>query len=251
MRAFTNTQVSKEELLTNIREHQAYDRFQKGHFWDEGNATGCGVGCTIHEFARGMESEHSAYEYLFGIPAELAVLEDSLFEQMAREDDLGRWPEEFISSIPEGGDLDRAAGRWLLKVLEHPESPFAHAHERKTTRTAAQLLRHWVQTGEQDLALAELTKEAQEELIKTKDGADHATEVAARVARYITYRTRHEPYTTTQMLLLDSICGFTTTSYDDNQKGVPKSSHFESARDECLDKLSRMLLETLQESPQE
>ena len=247
MRAFTNTRVSKEELLTNIREHQAYERFQKGHFWDENNATGCGVGCTIHEFARGMESEHSAYEYLFGIPAELAVLEDSLFEQMARDEDLGRWPEEFISSIPEGADLDRAAGRWLLKLLEQADSPFAHAHGRKSIQTAREVLRHWTQTGEKEPELAGLAQEA----LETTHRTDHSTEMAEQIARYITYRTRTEPYTTTEMLLLDSICGFMTTSYANNQKGVPQDNAFESPKQECLDKLSRMLLETLQESLQE
>lgn len=247
MRAFTNTQVTKEQLLENIREHREYDRFQQGHYWDENIATGCGVGCTIHDFGPGMESEHAAYEDLFGIPAELAVLEDSLFEQMARKHDLGRWPEEFISSIPEGADLDRAAGRWLLRLLEKADSPFAHAHGRKSIQTAREVLRHWAQTGEKEPELAGLANEALEEAMKTKHLADHSTEVAEQIARYITYRTRTEPYTTTEMLVLDSICGFIATAYSNNQKGVPGNSDFESRKQECLDKLSRMLLETLEE----
>ena len=247
MRAFTNTQVSKEQLLKNIRKHKEAEAFQKGNYWDEEGETGCSIGCSIHDFEPGMESNHAAYEGLFGIPAELAVLEDSLFERMERDENLGRWPEEFISSIPEGADLDRAAGRWLLKLLEHPESPFEHAQGRKCIQTTREVLRHWTQTGEKEPELAGLAQEA----LETTHRTDHSSEVAEQIARYITYRTRTEPYTTTEMLLLDSICGFMTASYANNQKGVPQDNAFESPKQECLDKLSRMLLETLQENLQE
>ena len=246
MRAFTDTKVSKEQLLQSIRYHQEADHFRKGEFWNDTNETGCGVGCSIHDFAPGMESEHSTYEDLFGIPMELAVLEDALFEQMDREDDLGRWPKEFISAIPQGANLDRAAGRWLLKLLEHPGSPLVHAQGKRTIQTARELLRHWTQTGEAEPNLAQ---EALAAIMETKHTAahDHTTGVAEQVGLYVRNRVRDEPYTTQEMLVPDSICSYAAISYSDTQEGVPKNENFKSTDREALEMVSILLLETLRE----
>ena len=245
MRAFTNTQVSKEQLLDNIRKHQEAEAFQKGNYWNEEEQTGCGIGCSIHDFQPGMENEHWVYEDLFGIPAELAHLEDSLFEGMDREEDLGRWPKEFISSIPVGADLDRTVGRWLLKVLEHPDSPLVHAHRRQSTRAARDLLRHWVQTGEAQPGLVGDCETALRDFKLVRKEEDHANCIAEQVARYVVFRDWGEGPDDKKSLMLDIICSCVTTSYFDNQGGIPKDDSFSTAQEEAMEILSSLILETL------
>ena len=251
MRAFTNTQVSKEQLLRNIRKHQIADAYQKGDYWNEEEETGCGIGCSIHDFEPGMENNHAAYENLFGIPTELAVLEDSLFERMDRDENLGQWPEDFISSIPEGADLGRAAGRWLLKVLEHPESPLAHAQERKATRGARDLLRQWIKTGKTQASLAAACTMTLHDLKMTGKLDDHATCVAEQVVQYVRLREQDGGSATKKRVMLDLICDCAATSYDNEREGIPKDQDFATAQSEGLDILSRLLLETLRETPRD
>ena len=247
MRAFTNTRIGKERLLRNIRKHRAADAFQKDEYWDDEEETGCGIGCSIHDFARGMENNHSAYEYLFGIPTELAQLEDFLFEGMNREEDLGRWPEEFISAIPEGADLDRSAGRWLLKILEHPESPLAHAHERESTRAARDLLRHWTKTGKMQADLDAAYEKIPHDPKMAEKELDHADLVVDHVVQYVRLRDQGVGSANKRATMLDRICTCAAKSYVDKQEGKPKNQDFATAETEGMDTLSRFLLETLRE----
>ena len=142
MRTFTATPVPKDALLERLHQHRDNDSFQRGHFWNPMTATGCSVGCTIHDFAPGEEAQHEEYERLFGIPAELAVLEDSIFEHMGDVPNPTAWPLEFIQSIPPGKDLDQAAGRWIQKLLQHPDSPLSPAHQEPHTLAAHSLITH-------------------------------------------------------------------------------------------------------------
>ena len=123
MRAFIDAEVSKPELLEALAWYREEDRLAQGWFyWQEGR--GCAVGCTLHEYAPDQEENHDLYEELFGIPRELAYLEDAIFEGMDVES--GRaWPERFIGSIPEGADLECVADEFAFWLLGGEDSPMA------------------------------------------------------------------------------------------------------------------------------
>ena len=53
MKAYANTVVSKEQMLRRLEEHRRKDAFRTGHWWADFTATGCGVGCSTHDFAPG------------------------------------------------------------------------------------------------------------------------------------------------------------------------------------------------------
>ena len=123
MRAFIDAEVSKEELLETLAWHRVEGRIVQGWFYWQGGR-GCAVGCTLHEYALDQEENHDLYEELFGIPRELAYLEDAIFEGMDVES-ARAWPERFIGSIPEGADLECVADEFALWLLGGKDSPMA------------------------------------------------------------------------------------------------------------------------------
>jgi len=115
MRAFLNTEVTKDQLLESLRRHAAADAFIRGTYGEEERGTfkGCAVGCTLHDFSKSTNN-HSAYERLFGIPEAVAKLEDTIFE---KADGHTTWPIEFIEAIPVGADLSQVADHMKLFCL--------------------------------------------------------------------------------------------------------------------------------------
>ena len=122
MRAFVNTKVTKEEVLASLAEHRKADRLIKGSYWRNGR--GCAVGCTIHDFYPGAENNHTMYESLFGIPRDLAYLEDQIFESLSSKTSQ-EWPERFITAVPVGADLMFMACRFVHWLLSNNDSPMA------------------------------------------------------------------------------------------------------------------------------
>jgi hypothetical protein len=110
MKAFENTPVTKEQLLTQLRGHHAADEIIQGRYWENGK--GCAVGCSIHG------RDHYQYEKLFGIPYGMALLEDRIFERLppklAKE-----WPLRFSEAVPVGADLNPVLNRfgvWMMQT---------------------------------------------------------------------------------------------------------------------------------------
>ena len=119
MLTFTDTEVTKEELLGELHRHAAADRFIQGAYWQEAGR-GCAVGCTLHSFRPGQEAEHRLYEPLFGIPRMIAHIEDHIFE-LKNIKSAKRWPVEFAGAVPVGADLanlDLDAAQILLSRAE-------------------------------------------------------------------------------------------------------------------------------------
>ena len=92
MLAFQNPKYPKEAILAQLKAHQAAEEIVKGQYWENGK--GCAVGCTIHGAA------HGKYESRFGIPAQLAHLEDLIFEGLPNGE-AKEWPLRFVRAIPE------------------------------------------------------------------------------------------------------------------------------------------------------
>ncbi|CAN5549506.1 hypothetical protein BH09VER1_BH09VER1_24930 [soil metagenome] len=111
--AYNNDPTLKNSLLKEVEKHRKADRIVQGSYGDSSAALrefrGCAVGCSIYSLnkLRGLKvycGDHTAYETYFGIPVELAVLEDRIFERLS-VDDAKLWPGQFLGAIQPGADL--------------------------------------------------------------------------------------------------------------------------------------------------
>jgi hypothetical protein len=106
----------KAETLAQVAEHRAHDQLVTGTYWDATDGRGCAVGCLTHDPSGG----HEQYPLRWGIPEELAWLEDCLFENLPLETAL-RWPERFLGAIEPGADLSTVYGRFSATLALDPE----------------------------------------------------------------------------------------------------------------------------------
>ncbi|MFT5519612.1 MAG: hypothetical protein ACI9IA_000195 [Enterobacterales bacterium] len=122
MKAFTNTVITKQELMKELRIHAKMDNFAKGYYFDSDSGKGCAVGCSIESINRlkGIDTpigDHSAFPKLTGIPEWLARVEDSVFEGLSDEDSK-KWVIDFTDAINVGSDLDKIKNPFLIKIVE-------------------------------------------------------------------------------------------------------------------------------------
>ena len=110
--AFHGSQAIKDEYLARVRDHRKQDQIRRGFYWEErdGVFRGCAVGCTLHS------SNHYAYETELGIPAQLAYLEDGIFENLPGDRHLD-WPLQFLEAIPVGADLHKVWWEFMAWIL--------------------------------------------------------------------------------------------------------------------------------------
>ena len=110
MLTFHGRQELKDQRIAQVRAHREADQLVKGIYWEKGK--GCAVGCTVHG------NDHRAYEIELGIPAELAFLEDRIFEGLPNGQAM-LWPERFLQAIPVGVDLrlSHISKRFVLALL--------------------------------------------------------------------------------------------------------------------------------------
>lgn len=113
MIAYHNDPTVKADILEQLRRHREADELiQNESYWADGK--GCAVGCTLHS------SNHEEYEPRFGIPVELALIEDAIFEYLPVEW-ARRWPERFMGAIEPGADLSLVAWKFLRWLVTTPE----------------------------------------------------------------------------------------------------------------------------------
>lgn len=128
MLAYHNDPELKRVTLAKIQAHREADRIIQGTYWGklEGAFRGCAVGCLLEDPKGG----HYRYESEFGIPVQLAWLEDGIFESLPVEDSRV-WPERFMDAITVGADLSGVWPRfatWLMvdaRAAEAAEADFA------------------------------------------------------------------------------------------------------------------------------
>jgi hypothetical protein len=137
MLAYTNTELSKSEVLARVRAHREADMIRFG------DGDHCAVSCTVGSY------DHLRCPALIGVPVELARLEDAIFEGFGRtgQRELGlAWPERFLDAIPEGADLSMVWPRWALWMLRGLDD-----RGRKGIRAAIDgvivLYAEWVENG--------------------------------------------------------------------------------------------------------
>ena len=110
--AYNNDPKLKKSVLKEMADHVANDRLVKGKYWKDGK--GCAVGCLINS------GNHIEYESRFGIPKELAKLEDEIFEGLPNDKSMV-WPEKFLSSFKVGKDYSKVWNRFAVWMLIDPE----------------------------------------------------------------------------------------------------------------------------------
>ena len=111
--AYHNNPALKDSILAQIAQHRAMDEIAQGAYYrTNGKVQVCAVGCVLHD----PDGGHMRYETEFGIPAQLAYLEDGIFEALplraAKE-----WPARFMSAVQVGADLSNVWPRfahWMM-----------------------------------------------------------------------------------------------------------------------------------------
>jgi hypothetical protein len=143
MLAFTETEVTKDQLIASLTAHAEADRFIKGTYWQNGK--GCAVGCSLRDFRPKETGNHGLYEPLFGIPRILARLEDGIFENLP--DNLSKeWPLRFANAVKPGSDLSMVWPKFMLWLLRDNLPKFAAKDERalKAVNTVGDLYDAWL-----------------------------------------------------------------------------------------------------------
>lgn len=110
MLAYHNEPALKERTVAEMKLHREADQIVQGTYWSDGR--GCAVGCLTKDPTGG----HEKYPTLWGIPEQLAYLEDTLFESLSVEASKD-WPVRFLEAIPVGADLSRAWDKWQAWCL--------------------------------------------------------------------------------------------------------------------------------------
>lgn len=108
--AYHSDKKIKQKYLDRVQAHRIADSIVKGNYWEGGK--GCAVGCTIHS------SDHRLYETELGIPEWLARVEDVIFEGLPNKK-AKFWPEQFLSAIRPGRNLERIKTPFIVVVLEN------------------------------------------------------------------------------------------------------------------------------------
>jgi len=143
MLAYHSDATIKSNILTQLQAHHDADEIIQGRHWEDGK--GCAVGCTIYS------DEHAEYERLFGIPAGLARLEDTIFESLPNSDAMG-WPLRFMNAIAPGADLALVEPKFIRWVLDSIILPNADADGvvKAAIRGTIEVFDAWIATGEED-----------------------------------------------------------------------------------------------------
>lgn len=187
MRAFVNTEVSRDELIASLKAHRAADRIVQGVYWQgNGEGRGCAVGCSIHAFRPGEERSHELYETLFGVPQSVAQIQDVIFEGLP-EDEAPDWPLRVVRAIRPGADLSRIIPALLYRIGERGRDVLADLDIddslRDTVRDAMNqvlgVLATWRDTGVVDESAARSARSAARSAESASRSAAWSAESAA------------------------------------------------------------------------
>jgi hypothetical protein len=115
MKTFTKTVATKAQVLKVAKSHQKADSYRQTFgYWNAGK--GCSVGCILHSFGAVVD-EHKESERLFGIPEEMTMLQDRIFEGLpkAKSDE---WTVRYFEAIPRGVDLAPVLINFKVRLLQ-------------------------------------------------------------------------------------------------------------------------------------
>ena len=133
MIAYHGQQEIKDAIIAQLEKHCAADEIVKGQYWKNGK--GCAVGCTLHS------ADHIEYENRFGIPQNLAYLEDCIFEGLPNKTAMD-WPIRFMDAVKVGTNLSCVGWQFLHWILtdENINPGIKHPLVRGAVQQCADLL---------------------------------------------------------------------------------------------------------------
>jgi hypothetical protein len=106
--AFHNDKKVRSKYINRVKAHQEADEIIKGKYWEKGK--GCAVGCTIEG------SDHDRYPTELGISWRLALIEDSLFENLPNGE-AKKFPLQFLQAVQLGSDTELVYKKFVIWVL--------------------------------------------------------------------------------------------------------------------------------------
>jgi hypothetical protein len=197
MRTFVNTLESHEAFVKEITWHLEADAkarlkgkaviVQQTYWEGNGVGKGCHVGCTLHHFAKKhdiSQSDHSAYETLFGIPQTLARLFDVIHEGLDA-DETPAFLQAVRDTIKPNQDLSMVWPKlalWILAGEDNPHRLNQHESVKEAIGQVADVYRKWLEIGTPDsYAAADAAYAA--DAARAAARAAYAAYAAARAAR--------------------------------------------------------------------
>ena len=100
--AYPGGAQQRDRNIALMQAHSQADELVKGRYWEGGK--GCAVGCILHDYGHSDTSDHMAFEPLFGVPVALAMLQDTIFENLPNAESQ-KWPARFWEAIQPGAPV--------------------------------------------------------------------------------------------------------------------------------------------------
>ena len=140
MIAFNGDESFKQALISEVKKHRKADKIIHGvygHIQDS-DFKGCAIGCSIKSLSiiQGKPidtNNHQALSDATGIPLTLYRLQDTIFENLHKPDDV-MWPERFYEAAQTGADLSKVwpiFAVWLLADKKHGVINYAQSEKTK------------------------------------------------------------------------------------------------------------------------
>ena len=130
--AYHGSDELKSEVVADMRADIEADRLVAGEYWNDETHTGCHIGCVLHARAvrKGLDidinyNSHTVYGNLIGVPIEIAILVENLFESLGKQ--YGQsFSLAFLDSINPGADLSDVPRQFKLWLLDDARQHFRH-----------------------------------------------------------------------------------------------------------------------------
>ena len=125
MLTYNNDPQFKKEFVPIVVRHRKDDAVVQGTYGTQnGHWRGCAVACSLrsYDLLKGRKlkveySNHSRFEKVGLWPEWLARLEDTLFENLPRDEAM-RWPERVAKAVPVGVDLTTVKWKFCAFLLK-------------------------------------------------------------------------------------------------------------------------------------
>ena len=152
MKAFHGDAKLRAMLIEEVKHHREQDQIIQGSYGKEnGQWRGCAVGCSIHSLniKMGMNystSDHSIYPQAFGVPEEIAHLQDAIFESLPIAEAV-LWPERFWEVIQPGADLSMVNPSLFYWMLTDDVKPTEYPRFQPFIDAVVDIYEEWTRTG--------------------------------------------------------------------------------------------------------
>jgi len=160
MLAFHSNQKLKEKYVKRVQKHYDLDEIIQGIYWENGK--GGAVGCTVEV------SNYYKYETELGIPVQIAILEDAIFEEL-KNSKAKEFPLRFIKAVTVGSDLSQVIPKLVIWQFEDKKYGLKHLKEVKDDKEVLQICQYVTDAYRSKLNGDKVTEEEWEVLYQRAD----------------------------------------------------------------------------------